>query len=201
MGNKTDRIRARWRTAQSKARTTKNPIRKAFYKSLAAARLRLLKHSKHQDKTRRPAKSRELSIHGLNFIKEFEGLSLKAYDDGTGVWTIGYGHIEGVRAGDKLKSKAAADELLASDLRKRYEPAVRALPIGLTQNEYDALVSLVYNLGTGIISTEYQIGRNLRIGHYRAAASNILLYDHAGNKRLPGLTRRREAERKLFLKR
>jgi lysozyme len=141
----------------------------------------------------------KISPNGVNFIKQFEGFSGKPYDDGTGVWTIGYGHIEGVTPHSPHITERQASDLLAQDLDNKYAPSVNALHLPFTQNQFDALVSFVYNLGVGTMSTQYDVGRLLRAKQYHAAADAMLQYDHAGGQRLAGLTRRRQAERTLFL--
>ena len=87
-----------------------------------------------------------ISQNGINLIKQFEGLRLKAYQCAAGVWTIGYGHTSGVKKGDKITPKQAED-FLRSDLEK-FENAINNLVIAeLNQNQFDALVSFVFNIG------------------------------------------------------
>ena len=81
-----------------------------------------------------------------------------------------------------------------------YGKAVNDLPVDLTQNQHDALVSFVYNLGPGAISTNTGIGRALRAKKWELASNEMLRWDKAGGHSLAGLTRRRRAERALFLK-
>lgn len=141
------------------------------------------------------------SERGIRLIKAFEGFPYggRPYLDVVGVWTIGYGHTEGVHAGSRRISQSQADALLRHDLAKKYEKYVNPFARRLNQNQYDALISFVYNLGGGILGSGYSIGRALRSGNMRATANAILLYDHAGRQRLAGLTRRRRAERALFV--
>jgi lysozyme len=141
-----------------------------------------------------------ISTNGIDFIKSFEGYRGNPYTDSVGVWTIGYGHTEGVGPNTKPITETEASELLGRDLDSAYAPAVNALNLELTQNEFDALVSFVYNLGTGIVAPTTTIGADLRRHDLAKAANDILMYDHAGGNVLPGLTRRRQAERALFLK-
>ncbi|MDP9117897.1 MAG: lysozyme [Actinomycetota bacterium] len=138
-----------------------------------------------------------VSVNGVNFIKAFEGFSSAPYDDGTGVWTIGYGHIEGVTPSSPHITEPQASALLQRDLDRSYCPAVNALHVKLTQNQFDALTSFVYNLGVG--SMQWDVGRDVRAGQFRWAADAMLQYDHAGGRVFAGLTRRRHAERALFL--
>jgi lysozyme len=146
------------------------------------------------------------------FVAGFEGGESRDgyfhpyFDDLGGVWTQGYGHTEGVTAKSRPWSKAKAQQVLRDDLNKKYAPAVdeqlhayhvRRL---LSQNAFDALVSLAFNLGTGIIGPSHTIGQALEKHDLKAAADAFLLYDHAGGRKVAGLTRRRKAERALFLK-
>lgn len=141
-----------------------------------------------------------ISPNGVAFIKGFEGFSSAPYDDGTGVWTIGYGHIEGVTPRSPHITEPQAARLLQRDLDRNYAPAVNQLGLPLNQNQFDALVSVVYNLGVGIIGPQHDMGRLLRARQYRQAADSFLEYDHAGGVVMEGLRRRRAAERALFLK-
>lgn len=145
----------------------------------------------------------KISATGINLIKSFEGLRLKAYDDGVGVWTIGYGTIKypnGVRVktGDSCTSQQAED-YLRSDL-SAFESAVnRLVTAKLTQNQFDALVSFTYNLGVTNLSKATLL-KKLNAGDYQGAADQFLVWNKAGGKVMKGLVRRREAERSLFLK-
>lgn len=149
---------------------------------------------------RHPVAAHSISSKGVALISEFEGLSLKPYQDSVGVWTIGYGHTEGVTAHSKpLASKSAAEGLLKRDLDKKYAPYIAALRLPLNQNQFDALVSFVYNVGAGGVSSTTGVGRALRAHDWHAAADHLLDWDKAGGHTLAGLTRRRRAERALFL--
>jgi len=140
---------------------------------------------------------------GLNLIKGFEGKRLYAYDDGVGVWTIGFGtikHPNGVRVkkGDVCTEKQA-EEYLRNDLVK-FEAAINKLvKVPLSQNQFDALASFTYNLGESNLSSSTLL-KKLNKGDYQGAADQFLAWKKAGGKVLPGLVRRREAERALFLK-
>lgn len=98
----------------------------------------------------------KISKNGITLIKNFEGLVLHAYKDIAGVWTIGYGSTrykngEAIKPGDKLSSEVEANLLLQDTLGK-YEAAVNSyVLVPLTQNQYDALVSFTYNLGTNAL--------------------------------------------------
>lgn len=137
-------------------------------------------------------------INGLNIIKEFEGLRLQAYKCPADRWTIGYGHTAGVSANDVI-TEAQAISLLCQDVAES-ERAVNHYVHGpLTQNQFDALVSFVFNLGVGNFRTSTLL-KKLNAGDNDGAAQEFGRWIHAGGKALPGLVRRRAAERALFLK-
>lgn len=139
------------------------------------------------------------SQRGIDLIKSFEGLRLTAYPDpGTGgdPWTIGYGHTKGVKPGMKI-TENWAEELLRDDLAE-FEAAVNGLvKVRLCQHQFDALVSLVFNIGPGAFSDSTLL-RLLNAGLYDDAALQFVRWNKGGGKVLSGLTRRRMAERKLF---
>lgn len=135
---------------------------------------------------------------GLGLIKSFEGLKLTAYLCPANVWTIGYGSTHGVREGDRLGSEAEAEELLARDLGQ-YEDAVnKYVTVDLTQEQFDALVSFTYNLGAGAFKGSTLL-RFVNQKDFVGAADQFLRWNKAGGRVLAGLTRRRVAERELFL--
>lgn len=140
-----------------------------------------------------------VSPAGVELIAQFEGCVLHPYRDAVGVWTIGFGHTAGVGPHTlPLRSRAAALELLREDLDKRYAPAVASLPVKLTQNRFDALVSLVYNCGPGAIGRDTTIGAAVRREDWVAASAGFMLWTRAGGNVLPGLVYRRQRERTLF---
>lgn len=141
----------------------------------------------------------KISENGINLIKEFEGMRLTAYKCPAGVWTIGIGHtgkVDGkpICSGMTI-TKEKAIELLKKDL-SRFEKCVEKYNdiYNWTQNEFDALVSFAYNVGS-INQLTASGTRNKTM-----IANSILLYNKAGGKELTGLTRRRKAEQALFLK-
>jgi lysozyme len=143
-----------------------------------------------------------VSHAGVELIKQFEGFPNHGnpYQDPVGVWTIGYGHIEGVGPHTPQITEPQAAALLQRDLDSKYAPSVSRLGLPLNQNQFDALVSFVYNVGPGAISAKTRVGKALRRHDWHAAADHLLEWDKAGGHPLPGLTRRRHAERDLFLK-
>ncbi|MBE9180927.1 lysozyme [Oculatella sp. LEGE 06141] len=141
---------------------------------------------------------RQINTQGLELLKSFEGLRLTAYRDAVGVWTIGYGTTTGVRPGMRI-TQSQAEALLRQDLL-RFETAVNNLvKVPLTDNQFSALVSFTYNVGERALGTSTLL-RLLNQGNYRGAANEFLRWNKAGGRVLAGLTRRRNAERTLFLR-
>lgn len=139
---------------------------------------------------------RTIGEKGLALIKNFEGLVLHAYLDAVGIPTIGYGSCRDVALGDEI-DEAEADRRLRADLRIA-EDGVNRLAPPLTQNQFDACVSLAFNVGTGAFGNSTLL-KLLHAGDTAGAAEQFLRWNKAGGKTLAGLTRRREAERMLFL--
>lgn len=129
---------------------------------------------------------------GIDLIRKYEGLRLKAYKCPAGVWTIGYGHTNGVKEGDVITEPEAID-LLKSDVSKfekrveKYDNIYR-----WNQNEFDALVSFAFNIG-GI---DQLVGKGRRTR--KQIIDKIPQYNKAGGKELAGLTKRRMEEKALF---
>lgn len=140
----------------------------------------------------------KLGSRGLHLIESFEGFRSKPYRDAVGVWTIGYGSTGGVGPGTRPIGRDDAEARLKREVDSTYGAAVNRIP-GLNQNQFDAITSFVYNVGPGGIGTDTGIGRALRSKNWKQAADELLRWDKAGGRSLPGLTRRRQAERKLFL--
>jgi lysozyme len=137
-----------------------------------------------------------ISTEGLALIKKFEGLELEAYKCAAGVWTIGYGHTKGVSEGD-MWTEAEADEALKHEL-KEFEGYINDLvTCPLSQNQFDALVSWVYNLGPANLKASTLLKR-LNAGDYADVPNQLKRWNKAGGKVLEGLIRRREAEALLF---
>lgn len=145
---------------------------------------------------------KKISDKCLNIVKEFEGCRLTAYRDEVGVWTIGYGITNSdfkitkkiIRKGMKI-SKATAEKWLEESLNKKYLPLVLEYDkqYNWNQNELDALVSFCYNIGS--IKQLTADGTRSKA----VVASKMLQYNKAGGRVYNGLTRRRKAERALFL--
>ncbi len=139
-----------------------------------------------------------ISNKGINLIKQFEGLELKAYKDSVGVLTIGYGSTGPHVTVGMTITESQAETLLKKDL-SRFEKGVDDLvTVPLNQNQFDALVSFSFNLGLGNLKSSTLL-RKLNSLDYIGAANEIPRWDKAGGKILKGLTRRRLAEKELFL--
>ncbi len=132
----------------------------------------------------------------MNIIEQFEGRRLKAYLDGGGVPTIGVGHTKGVKMGDTC-TDAQADKWLEEDTAEA-AGAVDDVRVSLNANQLEALTSFVFNVGVGAFRKSTLL-RLLNGGDYQGAADQLLRWDKDNGKTVAGLTRRRQAERKLFL--
>ena len=138
----------------------------------------------------------QISKAGLDLIKQFEGLHLKAYRCPAGVPTIGYGHTAGVAMGQTI-TQQQADDYLRRDVRQFERAVSRLVSVPLTQGQFDALVSFAFNLGEGALAQSTLL-RLLNAGDYAGAAAQFDRWNKAGGRVLPGLVRRRAAERALF---
>lgn len=146
-----------------------------------------------------------MSERGLKWLKSFENCSLTAYKDVGGVWTIGYGHTEGVISGMKI-SPADADRLFAQDVKNIAERYVNALPeqIKLNQCQFDALCFLVFNTGPQSVAPGTTIRNALMEGDYEKAAQGFLLWVKVRDKKTgklvfcQGLYNRRKRESAYF---
>lgn len=135
----------------------------------------------------------KISQNGLNLIKQYEGLRLSAYKDPAGIPTIGYGHTKNVVLGQKI-TEEKAEALLLEDLVIAQTKVSKLDSIyHWNQNEYDALVSFVFNIGSLTALTKFGSRTKEEI------ASKMLLYVNAGGKKMQGLVNRRKAEHDLFL--
>jgi len=157
-------------------------------------------------------KPRAASDACICLIQHFEGLRLDAYWDAAGgVWTIGYGHTGADVAQGQSITREEACALLAQDVYAASAVVRRACAgVDLTQGQFDALVSFVFNVGAGRQNVKpgfvYLLNGKpstllvrLRAGDVTGAADEFPKWVYAGGKRLPGLVRRRAAERELFL--
>ena len=137
-----------------------------------------------------------ISQEGLSLIKKFEGCELEAYKCAAGVWTIGFGSIKGVKQGDTI-TQEEADNLLLHEMDE-YEGYINdAVNVDLNQNQFDALVSWVFNLGPSNLSSSTLLTR-INNKDWDDVPAQIKRWNKAGGKVLQGLIRRREAEALLF---
>lgn len=140
---------------------------------------------------------RKINPEGLKLLQSFEGLYLEAYQDAVGVWTIGWGATEGVEPGMQI-TVAEAEKMLQDELDKFEAAVADAVRVQINDNQFSALVSFSYNLGARSLfeSTLLQL---LNQGKFQEAADEFPRWDKAGGQSLLGLSRRRRAERALFL--
>ena len=146
--------------------------------------------------------SMSVSNKGVDLICEFEGKRLVAYDDGVGVWTIGFGTIKypnGVRVkkGDTC-TLDQAKEYMRHDLIEFEHTVNSSVKVPLNQNQFDALVSLAYNIGSSAFKSSTLV-KKLNTGDYQGAADQFNVWINAGGKRMQGLVNRRDREKLLFL--
>ena len=140
---------------------------------------------------------KQIGKAGLDLIKSFEGLKLRAYLCPAKVWTIGFGSTGPHVTPGKVITEAQADELLQDDL-DRFEKAVtRLVTVPLTQHQYDALVSFAFNVGISALERSTLLKRvNAKL--FDQAKAEFAKWNRAGGRPLAGLTRRRAAEAALF---
>ena len=137
-----------------------------------------------------------LGYNGTKILKFFEGCRLTAYQDSVGVWTIGYGHTKGVYDGMTI-TQEEAEQMLLTELEEYEGYVEKYVTVPLTQNQFDALVVWVYNLGPTNFRRSTLL-KELNSGNYTAAGNEITKWNKAGGKVLAGLVKRREAEAELF---
>ncbi len=133
-----------------------------------------------------------LSAAALVGIATHEGYVGQAYRDIAGVWTIGFGTTEQVKAGDKIDPVRALQRKMA-DVQKFDGALKRCVKVPLHQHEYDAFLSLAYNIGPGAFCGSTLVKR-LNAEDYPGACREILRWNRAGGRVVQGLVNRREAE-------
>jgi lysozyme len=136
------------------------------------------------------------SSNGIDLIKHYEGCETEAYLCPANVWTIGYGHIKGVQEGDVITEQQAHD-MLVEELNEYEEYVNTKVMVDLNQDQFDALVSWVYNLGSGNFTSSTLL-KVLNSGDYAGVPEQILRWNKANGQVLEGLSRRRESEAELF---
>lgn len=135
---------------------------------------------------------------GLELIKKFEGCRLKAYLCPAGVETIGYGHTRSAVMGQVI-SEAEADALLREDLRHAEEAVDRLVTAPINENQFSALVSFTFNLGAQAFEESTLLSLLNANAGAETVANQLLRWNKVDDQEWPGLTRRRHAERALFL--
>jgi lysozyme len=137
------------------------------------------------------------SRKGLQLIKDFEGLRLGSYKCPAGVWTIGYGHTKGVRQGQVI-DQMRADDMLIEDIAP-IERLLNSIGINFRQEQFDALVSWIFNLGQGSFKNSTILKRIMDNADDTEIADQIIRWVYASGKILTGLKKRRIAEANMFL--
>ena len=138
------------------------------------------------------------SQRGIDLIKEFEGYSERVYMCAGGKYTIGYGHTRGVEPGDTC-TRDQAEEYLRMDVVEAEETIEALVKVPLTQNQFDALVSLVYNIGSGnFYDSTIRKVINCKVRDPEEYRRAWMMWVKSKGEVLKGLVRRREAELKLF---
>ena len=140
----------------------------------------------------------KVSQECVDLVKFFEGFEAKAYLCPANVWTIGYGRTKNVKEGDVVNKRQAERDLL-EELEEFGNQVFFAVQVPLEQNEFDALTSWTYNLGVGNLQSSTLL-KKLNSGDKNSVPSEMLRWNKAAGKVLAGLTRRREAEAKLWEK-
>lgn len=146
--------------------------------------------------------TRTTSAAGIAMIKQFEGLRTTAYKDGGGIWTIGYGHTSDanfkVTPGSTI-TEQRAEELLRLDLREAERAVDTLVTVSLNDNQFAALVSFVFNVGTGAFAKSTLL-KKLNKGDYASVPGELLKWVNDNGKKVSGLVNRRNAEGGLWVK-
>lgn len=187
---------AKPKTRRATAASTRPPAAKTGVQPKRAARAQPAKA---------PARPTKLSPEGAKFIATFEGFRSRMYNDAAGHCTIGYGHLvhHGPITGTEPEefrrgiTKERAVELLQEDAAKAAAAVRKSVKVGLTQPQFDALVSFAFNVGTEAFRQSTLL-RKLNAGGYSAVQSELNRWVKANGRTLQGLVRRRGAEGTLF---
>ena len=141
---------------------------------------------------------RKTTENGINLIKGFEGFSSDPYQDVAGVWTNGYGHTHGVTQDTLPVSDEEATINLQDDLFLAEDGVSTYVAVPLNDNQFDALVSFTFNLGSGALEHSTLL-KKLNAGNYAGAADEFGKWVYAGGHIVNGLIARRAKERELFI--
>jgi lysozyme len=146
-----------------------------------------------------PNHNRRISENGLSIVKKWEGFSAKAYKDLVGVWTIGYGNTDPRHAFEgNVISRDFAEQLLIQHIAQDEIACRQLIKVPLSQPQWDAVVSLCYNIGTGAFARSTLL-RKMNQSDFTGAYSEFPRWNRAGGKVVQGLVNRRKAEAELFL--
>jgi lysozyme len=137
-----------------------------------------------------------MSEKAIDLIKEFEDLRLEAYLCPAGVWTIGWGHTKGVKPGMKI-TEEQAEELLEEDMQEAIR-VVERLNVDLSDNQYNALVSFVFNIGGSAFARSTIRRKILANPNDKNIRAEFMRWVYADGEKLKGLERRREEEAELY---
>ena len=145
----------------------------------------------------------KLSDNGFTLLGELEGIVLRPYKDSVGIPTIGIGstyYEDGtkVKMTDKAITKERAIQLAKNVVKSFEEQVNKSILLPMTQNQFDAMVLLCYNIGKSGFARS-SVVRNFNLGNIQKAADSFLLWNKAGGKVVQGLVNRRNKERSLFL--
>jgi lysozyme len=141
----------------------------------------------------------QTSNEGIELIKDLEGLRLTAYDCPAGVCTIGYGHTRGVYSGMKI-TEEEAEKFLREDIKEAEQAIEKLVEIELTQNQYDALVSFIYNVGTNAFKNSTLL-KKINNNQLSTVPYEFNRWVRSGGKFNRGLQNRRNREVALFQRR
>jgi len=140
--------------------------------------------------------ARTIDTAGLALVRDCEGLRLKAYQDTSGIWTIGYGHTGAVRPGDSVSTERA-EQLLKVDLARAEQAVAGLVKVPLTDNQFSALVCFVFNVGEAAFARSSLL-RKLNEGGYLLVPACLKAWVFDNGRMLPGLVKRRTAEAALW---
>lgn len=143
-----------------------------------------------------------LDTFGYKLIQQFEGLRLKAYQDSVGIWTIGYGNItyldgSKVKKGDEI-TREQADLMFKNTANKFALEVSKLIDVCLTQNQFNALVSLAYNIGIGAFKGSTLLKKVNNNPNDESIADEFKRWKYAGGKVIQGLLNRRIKESEVY---
>ena len=140
--------------------------------------------------------SDETKRKAIQHIAKYEGYRSNAYKYYGDVWTIGYGHTKGAKAGDRI-TKEEAERLYREDF-KEHSDALKAVTVPLTENQKIALASFIFNNGIGAFKSSTLL-KKLNAGDYEGAANEFEVWDYFDGKHNAAIKKRRLREKELFL--